>query len=146
MFYFKVRYWIIVYLENSYFDFKFNFHDFKNLVSVFLQLEEQQHIKVLNLGPKIILRIVYIRWEFESQFLYFYKVPFWLYLWCILGFPAGASGKEPACRCKGCGFDPWVGKIPWRGGDGNPSQYSCLLENCMDKGTWWTTVYQITQS
>ena len=24
------------------------------------------------------------------------------------------------------GFDPWVGKIPWRGGHGNPLQYSCL--------------------
>ena len=27
------------------------------------------------------------------------------------------SGKEPACQCrsrKRCGFDPWVGKIPWR--------------------------------
>ena len=34
-----------------------------------------------------------------------------------MGFPGGASGKEPACQCKGwkrCGFDPWVGKIPWR--------------------------------
>ena len=33
------------------------------------------------------------------------------------GFPGGASGKEPACkckRCKTCGFDPWVRKIPWR--------------------------------
>ena len=32
-------------------------------------------------------------------------------------FPGGASGKEPACqrtRSKRCGFDPWVGKIPWR--------------------------------
>ena len=32
-------------------------------------------------------------------------------------FPGGASGKEPAShcrRCKRCGFDPWVGKIPWR--------------------------------
>ena len=32
-------------------------------------------------------------------------------------FPAGASGKEPACqcrRCKRCGFHPWVEKIPWR--------------------------------
>ena len=31
-------------------------------------------------------------------------------------FPGGASGKEPACQCKShrsCGFDPWVGKIPW---------------------------------
>ena len=33
------------------------------------------------------------------------------------GFPGGASNKEPACQCrrrKRCGFDPWVGKIPWR--------------------------------
>ena len=34
-----------------------------------------------------------------------------------MGFPSGASGKEPACLCRGhkrCRFDPWVGKIPWR--------------------------------
>ena len=34
-----------------------------------------------------------------------------------MGFPGGASGKEPACQCrrhKRSGFDPWVGKIPWR--------------------------------
>ena len=27
------------------------------------------------------------------------------------------GGKEPACQCRRrrwCGFDPWVGKIPWR--------------------------------
>ena len=39
------------------------------------------------------------------------------------GFPCGASGKEPACQCrhkrhkrthKRHGFNPWVGKIPWR--------------------------------
>ena len=32
-------------------------------------------------------------------------------------FPGSTSGKEPACQCrrhKRCGFDPWVGKIPWR--------------------------------
>ena len=31
--------------------------------------------------------------------------------------PGGASGKEPACQCKRdkrWGFDPRVGKIPWR--------------------------------
>ena len=39
---------------------------------------------------------------------------------CILhfgGFPAGTSGKEPACQCsrhKRCSFNPWVGKTPWR--------------------------------
>ena len=34
-----------------------------------------------------------------------------------LGFSGGASGKEPACKCRRCkrpGFNPWVGKIPWR--------------------------------
>ena len=34
-----------------------------------------------------------------------------------MGFPGGASGKEPACQCRRHnrrGFDPGVGKIPWR--------------------------------
>ena len=41
----------------------------------------------------------------------------WNYLREALGFPGGASGKEPACQCrrhKRHGLDPWVGKIPWR--------------------------------
>ena len=25
------------------------------------------------------------------------------------------SHKESACQCRSRGFDPWVGKIPWRG-------------------------------
>ena len=29
-------------------------------------------------------------------------------------FPGGAIGKKPPCQCKRRGFDPWVGKIPWR--------------------------------
>jgi len=36
---------------------------------------------------------------------------------CPWYFPGGASGKESTCqyrRLKGHGFDPWVGKIPWR--------------------------------
>ena len=31
--------------------------------------------------------------------------------------PGGSSGKESTCqcrRCKRCGFDPWVSKIPWK--------------------------------
>ena len=33
------------------------------------------------------------------------------------GCLSGTSGKEPAYQCrrhKRLGFDPWVGKIPWR--------------------------------
>ena len=29
-------------------------------------------------------------------------------------FSGGTSGKEFACQCRRCGFDPWVRKIPWR--------------------------------
>ena len=35
----------------------------------------------------------------------------------VLDFPGGASDKESTCQCrthKRCGFNPWVGKIPWR--------------------------------
>ena len=35
-----------------------------------------------------------------------------------MGFPGGASSEEPTCqyrRHKRPGFDPLVGKIPWRG-------------------------------
>ena len=28
--------------------------------------------------------------------------------------PLVASGKESACQCRRQGFEPWVGKIPWR--------------------------------
>ena len=40
------------------------------------------------------------------------------------------------------GFDPWVGKIPWRKALGldNPPQNSCL-ENPMDRGAWQATVH-----
>jgi len=34
------------------------------------------------------------------------------------GFPGGIIGKELVCQCrrhKRCGFNPWVGKIPWKG-------------------------------
>ena len=30
------------------------------------------------------------------------------------GFPGGSDGKESACKYERPGFDPWVGKIPWR--------------------------------
>ena len=30
----------------------------------------------------------------------------------LLGLPWWLSGKESACQCKRCGFDPWPGQIP----------------------------------
>ena len=37
------------------------------------------------------------------------------------------------------GINPWVGKIPWKG---YPLQYF-YLENSMDRGVWWATVYRV---
>ena len=53
------------------------------------------------------------------------------YLW-ILEKPWQLCDKEPACQCRRCGFNPWVGKVPGVR-NGNPFQYSCL-ENSMDRG------------
>ena len=35
-----------------------------------------------------------------------------------LSCPVACGGsviKEPTCQCRRLGFNPWVGKIPWRG-------------------------------
>ena len=31
-----------------------------------------------------------------------------------MDFLGGSDGKESACNAGDCGFDSWVGKIPWR--------------------------------
>ena len=59
-----------------------------------------------------------------------------------LGFPGGASGKEPACQCRRH-KEMWVGSLGRGGspggGHGNRLQYSCL-KNPMDRGAWRATV------
>ena len=55
--------------------------------------------------------------------------------------------KESACNAgdiRDVGSVPGSGRSPG-GGNGNPLQYSCL-ENSMDRGTWWATVYGVAQS
>ena len=32
----------------------------------------------------------------------------------VIRLPWWLSSKESACQCRRCGFDSWVGKIPWR--------------------------------
>ena len=49
----------------------------------------------------------------------------------------------PIQRYKRCGFNPGVGKIPWRR-KWQPFQYSCL-ENSMDRGAWGPTVHGVTE-
>ena len=65
----------------------------------------------------------------------------WLHLMCSKWASRWHSGKEATCQCRRfrrLGFDPWAGKIPWRG-NGSQLQYSGL-GNPMDRGAWWVTV------
>ena len=59
-----------------------------------------------------------------------------------LGFPCGASGKYPPANA-GEARDP-VGKIPWRRA-WQPTLVF-LLENPMDRGAGWATVYRVAKS
>ena len=52
--------------------------------------------------------------------------------------PAIAGDIRDAGSITGSGRSPG-------GGHSNPLQYSCL-ENLMDRGAWWATVYRITKS
>ena len=61
-----------------------------------------------------------------------------------LGFPGSSDCKESACNVGDPGLIPESGRSPGEG-NGNPLQYSCL-ENPMERGTWWVTVYGVTQS
>ena len=42
---------------------------------------------------------------------------------CSQGFPGHSGAKESALQCRRSGFDPWVGKIPWR----RAWQPTCIL-------------------
>ena len=68
--------------------------------------------------------------------LYFFK-----YLFIYFG---GSDSKESACNAGDRGSIPGLGRSPGKG-NGNPLQYSCL-ENSMDRGAWWATVHEVTES
>ena len=51
-------------------------------------------------------------------------------------------GKESACNAGDLGSFPGLGRSPGEG-NGHPLQY-CCLENSVDRGAWWATVYGVT--
>ena len=61
--------------------------------------------------------------------------------------PGGAVVKNPpadAGDTRDVASIPGVGRS-LREGNGNPLWYSCL-ENPMDRGAWWATVYEVAKS
>ena len=59
-------------------------------------------------------------------------------------FPRGSDGKESAYNEGDLGSIPGLGRSPGEG-NGHPPQCPCL-ENSMDRGAWWATVFGITKS
>ena len=51
--------------------------------------------------------------------------------------------KDPPANAEDAGSIPGMGRSPG-GGNGNPTQYSCL-ENPMDSGAWWATVHRVAK-
>ena len=69
--------------------------------------------------------------SFNRGFIKIFILPHFL---SFLGFPGGSSGKEYLQHGRP-GFDPWVGKIPWRR-NGYPLQDPSLGNsmNCIAHG------------
>ena len=61
----------------------------------------------------------------------------------LKGIPRRLSGQESTCSAGDAGLIPGPGRSPG-GGNGNPTQYSCL-ENPMDRGAGWGTVHGVTK-
>ena len=62
----------------------------------------------------------------------------------FMGFPGGSDGKESTCNAEDPGLIPGSGISPGEG-NGNPLLYS-WLENPMDRGAWWATVFEVAKS
>ena len=61
-----------------------------------------------------------------------------------MGFPSGSVVTNPPANAGDTGMIPGSGRFPG-GGNVNSLQYSCL-ENSMDRGAWWTTVYEVAKN
>ena len=67
-----------------------------------------------------------------------------MFVLVYVGFPGGSEVKASACSAGDLGLIPGSGRSSGEG-NGNPLQYSCL-ENPMDGGAWWATVYGVTEN
>ena len=61
-----------------------------------------------------------------------------------MGFPGGSVVKNLPINVGNASLIPRLGRSAGEG-NGNPLQYSCL-ENSIDRGAWWATVQEVTES
>ena len=61
----------------------------------------------------------------------------------VRSFPGGWVVKNSSANAGVMGWIPGPERFPG-GGNGNPLQYSCLV-NFLDRGAYWATVYGVTK-
>ena len=61
-----------------------------------------------------------------------------------MGFPGGASGKEPTCNAGDIRDGVSIPGSEDSPGGGHSKWYSCL-ENPMDRGAWHAAVHRVTE-
>ena len=120
----------------------------EELKSLLMRVKEESDKAGLKLNmknTKIMVSGPITSWQIEGGKLE--AVTDFLLLTFKKGFPGGFSSKELTCqyrRHRGLGSIPGWGRSPG-GGNGNPFQYSCLV-NPMDRGAWQATVHGVTNS
>ena len=80
---------------------------------------------------------------YSTQWLYQFTVPL-----IALGLPRWCSGKKSACQCRRCkrhGFNPWIGKIPWRR-KWKPTPVFLPGKSLLDRGVLQATVHGVPKS
>ena len=76
--------------------------------------------------------------------MFFYVTPVENNLVTSIKITLSSVIKESACNAGDLGLIPGSGRSPGEG-NGNPLLYSCL-ENPMDRGAWWATIYGSKES
>ena len=119
--------------------------ELKSLLMRVKEESEKAGLKLNMKNTKIMVSGPITSWQIEGGKLE--AVTDFLLLTFKKGFPGGFSSKELTCqyrRHRGLGSIPGWGRSPG-GGNGNPFQYSCLV-NPMDRGAWQATVHGVTNS
>ena len=63
----------------------------------------------------IIIYIIMLLYYIIVYYDIFYIIIYYILIYIIyMGFPCGTDGKEFTCNARRPGFNPWIGKIPWR--------------------------------
>ena len=108
---------------------------------IILNEYKQIHLKSFIVGNPI--SFSFFPLSTEERFMLITPMKVSVHFCTTRDFPGGSDGKASAYNAGDPGSIPGSRRSPGEG-DGNPLQYSCL-ENPMDRGAWWATVYGITR-